>query len=127
MGNIDNLDMILNDCLNKAMCRPKRIKNPNSNNIAEFVANYINENRLCAMAKIQNEDSVSHLEESNLQVLDSSDAQDFARYCIDEYKGLVSGDEQSSSNCNIPLVVCSACGQSLPEENYKHIITLKID
>ena len=52
---------------------------------------------------------VSHLEESNLQVLDSSDAQDFARYCIDEYKSLVSGAEQSSSNCNIPVNVWHSC------------------
>lgn len=44
---------------------------------------------------------VSHLEESNLQVLDSSDAQDFARYCIDEYKSLVSGSASTNPLDNL--------------------------
>lgn len=40
--NTEDLDLILNDCLNKAMCRKGRIQHPNSNKIAEFVTNYIN-------------------------------------------------------------------------------------
>ena len=40
-----DLDMILNDCLNKAMCQPGRIKNPNSNKIAKFVTNYLEKNK----------------------------------------------------------------------------------
>ena len=36
---MEKLDMILNTCLNDAMCKVGRIKQPNSNKIAEFVTN----------------------------------------------------------------------------------------
>lgn len=37
------IDM-LHDIVNKALCHPDRIKNPNSNNCAIFVDNYIKDN-----------------------------------------------------------------------------------
>ena len=37
-----DLEFILNDVLNKALCQKNRIKNPNSNKIAEFVIKYLN-------------------------------------------------------------------------------------
>ena len=45
-----DIEHILNDCLNKAMCQKGRIQKPNSNNIADFVNNYleaINYTRCC--------------------------------------------------------------------------------
>jgi hypothetical protein len=39
------LEFILNDALNKAMCQKDRIQNPNSNNISEFVTNYLKLNK----------------------------------------------------------------------------------
>jgi len=36
-----DIEYILNDCLNKAMCQKGRIQHPNSNNIADFVNNYL--------------------------------------------------------------------------------------
>ena len=35
-----NLEFILNDILNKALCQKGRIQNPNSNKIADFVSKY---------------------------------------------------------------------------------------
>ena len=37
---------LLNQALNEAMCYNKRIKNPNSNKIAEFVNDFMNRNHL---------------------------------------------------------------------------------
>ena len=45
-----DIEYILNDCLNKAMCQKGRIQHPNSNNIADFVIKYleaINDTRCC--------------------------------------------------------------------------------
>ena len=36
-----NIEFILNDALNKALCQKGRIQNPNSNTIAEFVTKYL--------------------------------------------------------------------------------------
>ena len=36
-----NIEHILNDALNKAICSKNRIQKPNSNNIAEFVSEYL--------------------------------------------------------------------------------------
>lgn len=36
-----NIEHILNDALNKALCSKNRIQKPNSNNIAEFVSEYL--------------------------------------------------------------------------------------
>jgi len=36
-----DIEHILNDCLNKAMCQKGRIQHPNSNNIADFVNKYL--------------------------------------------------------------------------------------
>ena len=36
-----NIEYILNDCLNKAMCQKGRIQQPDSNKIAEFVSKYV--------------------------------------------------------------------------------------
>ena len=41
--DIKRLDFILNDALNKALISKDRIKQPNSNNIADFVSKYIAE------------------------------------------------------------------------------------
>ena len=41
-----NIEHILNDCLNKAMCQKGRIQKPNSNNIAEFVSKYLENEKL---------------------------------------------------------------------------------
>tara|TARA_R110000796_G_C14448050_1_gene423090 strand:+ start:612 stop:857 length:246 start_codon:yes stop_codon:yes gene_type:complete len=41
-----NIEYILNDCLNKAMCQKNRIQNPNSNNIADFVSKYLQTEKL---------------------------------------------------------------------------------
>jgi len=41
-----NIEYILNDCLNKAMCQKNRIQNPNSNNIADFVYEYLQTEKL---------------------------------------------------------------------------------
>ena len=37
----NNLEFTLNDILNEALVGKNRIKNPDSNNIAEFVSNYL--------------------------------------------------------------------------------------
>lgn len=42
--NIKQLDFILNDALNKALISKDRIKNPNSNKVADFVNKYISDN-----------------------------------------------------------------------------------
>ncbi len=36
-----DIEHILNDALNKALCSKNRIQRPNSNNIAEFVSEYL--------------------------------------------------------------------------------------
>jgi hypothetical protein len=36
-----NIEEILNDCLNKALCQKGRIQQPSSNTIAEFVSDYL--------------------------------------------------------------------------------------
>jgi hypothetical protein len=41
-----NIEYILNDALNKAMCQKGRIQNPNSNKVAEFVSKYIKAEKL---------------------------------------------------------------------------------
>ncbi len=41
-----DLEMILNTCLNDAMCKVDRIKQPNSNKIAEFVTNWMQVKKL---------------------------------------------------------------------------------
>ena len=41
-----SLEYILNDCLNKAMCQKGRIQHPNSNNIADFVYRYLQDEKL---------------------------------------------------------------------------------
>ena len=41
-----NIEYILNDCLNKAMCQKNRIQKPNSNNIADFVSKYLQTEKL---------------------------------------------------------------------------------
>ena len=42
--NLEQLELILNTCLNDAMCKPNRIISPNSNKIAEFVTNWLVKN-----------------------------------------------------------------------------------
>jgi len=42
--DIKNLYFILNDALNKALVSKDRIKQPNSNEIANFVSKYIEDN-----------------------------------------------------------------------------------
>lgn len=42
--NIEKLDFILNDALNKALISKDRIKQPNSNKVADFVSKYITDN-----------------------------------------------------------------------------------
>jgi len=57
-----NLEFILNDVLNKAMCQSGRIQKPDSNNIAEFVTQYLNTNKIsldCFEADEQNINIVS--------------------------------------------------------------------
>ena len=54
-----DIEHILNDCLNKAMCQKGRIQHPNSNNIADFVNKYlkaINYTRCCAEFFCEDED-----------------------------------------------------------------------
>lgn len=41
-----NIEYILNDCLNKAMCQKGRIQQPDSNKIAEFVSKYVEAKKL---------------------------------------------------------------------------------
>lgn len=41
-----NIEYILNDCLNKAMCQKGRIQQPDSNKIAEFVSKYVEAEKL---------------------------------------------------------------------------------
>jgi len=41
-----DIQYILNDCLNKAMCQKERIQNPDSNNIADFVSKYLQTEKL---------------------------------------------------------------------------------
>lgn len=36
-----NLEQILNEALNEAMCNTNRIKNPNSNKVAQFVIDFL--------------------------------------------------------------------------------------
>ena len=36
-----NLEQILNEALNEAMCNPNKIKNPNSNKVAQFVIDFL--------------------------------------------------------------------------------------
>ena len=38
-----DLEFILNDVLNKALCYKNRIQKPDSNKIAEFVTKYLND------------------------------------------------------------------------------------
>lgn len=40
--NPPSIEVVLNDALNKALVGKNRIKNPNSNKIAEFVIKYLN-------------------------------------------------------------------------------------
>jgi hypothetical protein len=42
---------LLNQALNEAMCYNKRIKNPNSNKIAEFVNDFISKNKLAILCE----------------------------------------------------------------------------
>jgi len=42
--DIEKLDFILNDALNKALISKDRIKQPNSNKVADFVSKYITDN-----------------------------------------------------------------------------------
>ena len=41
-----NIEHILNDCLNKALCQKGRIQQPSSNTIADFVSKYIQAEKL---------------------------------------------------------------------------------
>jgi hypothetical protein len=41
-----NIEHILNDALNKAMCQKDRIQNPDSNKVAEFVTGYLKTEKL---------------------------------------------------------------------------------
>ena len=41
-----NIDKLLNDVLNKAMCRPTSIKNQNNNTVAQFFIDHMEENGL---------------------------------------------------------------------------------
>jgi hypothetical protein len=41
-----NIEHILNDALNKAMCQKGRIQNPDSNKVAEFVNGYLKTEKL---------------------------------------------------------------------------------
>tara|TARA_R110000772_G_scaffold38722_1_gene91184 strand:+ start:245 stop:484 length:240 start_codon:yes stop_codon:yes gene_type:complete len=41
-----NIEYILNDALNKAMCQKNRIQNPNSNKITDFVYRYLQDEKL---------------------------------------------------------------------------------
>ena len=41
-----NIEYILNDCLNKALCQKGRIQQPSSNTIADFVSKYIQAEKL---------------------------------------------------------------------------------
>ena len=41
-----NIEQILNDCLNKALCQKGRIQQPSSNTIADFVSKYIQAEKL---------------------------------------------------------------------------------
>jgi hypothetical protein len=51
-----NIEYILNDCLNKAMCQKGRIQQPDSNKIAEFVSKYVEAKKLNLHAVVlQNE------------------------------------------------------------------------
>ncbi len=50
----------------------------------------------------------SHLNTSNIPTHDSAEAQDFARYCVDEYKDLVSGDQSERQALHIDIVMGSA-------------------
>jgi hypothetical protein len=55
---------------------------------------------------------VSHLEESNVQVLDSSEAQDFARYCIGEFQTLQASEDKSKlllADVSESAIHCASC------------------
>ena len=39
---MENIEKILNDCLNKAICQKGRVRSPNSNEISKFVSSYLN-------------------------------------------------------------------------------------
>ena len=41
-----NIEYILNDALNKAMCQSTRIQKPDSNKIADFVYRYLQDEKL---------------------------------------------------------------------------------
>tara|TARA_R110000787_G_scaffold37943_1_gene96021 strand:- start:2318 stop:2593 length:276 start_codon:yes stop_codon:yes gene_type:complete len=41
-----NIEYILNDCLNKALCQKGRIQQPSSNTIADFVSRYVVKEKL---------------------------------------------------------------------------------
>jgi hypothetical protein len=43
---MENIEYILNDCLNKALCQKGRIQQPSSNTIADFVSKYIQAEKL---------------------------------------------------------------------------------
>ena len=43
---MENIEHILNDCLNKALCQKGRIQQPSSNTIADFVSKYIQAEKL---------------------------------------------------------------------------------
>ena len=49
--DIEKLDFILNDALNKALMSKDRIKQPNSNNVADFVSKYITDNNQALQLK----------------------------------------------------------------------------
>jgi len=83
--NTESLDTILNDCLNKAMCRKGRIQNPNSNNIAEFVTNYINETNLSVVV-----DEYTGARQSNIPDVSFNEervAVCYNRGCVDQLNG----------------------------------------
>ena len=43
---MENIEHILNHCLNKALCQKGRIQQPSSNTIADFVSKYIQDEKL---------------------------------------------------------------------------------
>lgn len=46
-----DLDYLLNEALNEALCSTKRIKNPNSNKVAQFVIDFMNRNHLSILCE----------------------------------------------------------------------------
>ena len=54
-----NIEYILNDCLNKAMCQKGRIQQPDSNKIAEFVSKYVEAKKLNLHAVVKQSELLS--------------------------------------------------------------------